>query len=428
MYVPALKSEQGLKVTHGAKANGYFTPQLLLSRYTMIFDVFWPSDDEAKWSALYQVDDDNSDDADLFVQHQSGGALGTAELYHGSISRGEWHRIVIVVRAADGEGHMQKFVDGTFVGGQGTTGSPIDQRWALASNFLLFADDDAQTSAVYVGGFAMLGEALSFDQVLQLGGPTSAGPHMPGAKGVGPTWKSAQDIMVFGHRGDSCCAPENTVAAIESALSKGAHHVEIDIRLSSDNIPVLMHDESVDRTTNGQGDVDDFTAAELTQLDAGAFFGPEYVGTRVPTLAEALKALKGRGRAYLDIKNDGMASPIKAAIEEAGVPLNSVWCWLTDEDEIDVYARVMPGVPLLIDSVDGWREAGYFDRNKAKGVEGFSIPHSTFDAEFAAAAKNAGMFVEVFTILDPKAMQLAIESGVHGIETDYPAVLRGLLP
>lgn len=96
---------------------------------------------------------------------------------------------------------------------------------------------------------------------------------------------------VSAHRGDCKNAPENTVAAIRQAVCKGAHQVEFDVQLTKDGFPVLMHDGTVDRTTDGSGAVKDLTFESIRGLDAGSWFSPRYAGERVPTLQEALQTV-----------------------------------------------------------------------------------------------------------------------------------------
>lgn len=93
-----------------------------------------------------------------------------------------------------------------------------------------------------------------------------------------------EGAFVAGHRGDGSAAPENTMPAFDLALSGPIEFVETDVQLSSDGVPVLFHDVTLDRTTDGHGSVSDHTAAELARLDAGAWYGKSYAGTRIPTL------------------------------------------------------------------------------------------------------------------------------------------------
>jgi glycerophosphoryl diester phosphodiesterase len=102
-------------------------------------------------------------------------------------------------------------------------------------------------------------------------------------------------VHVCGHRGNSMHAPENTLPALESARRQGASSCEIDVMLSRDREIVLCHDELLDRTTDGKGKVGDHDLEALKMLDAGAWFSPEFAGTRIPTLAETIEAARVLG-------------------------------------------------------------------------------------------------------------------------------------
>ena len=97
-----------------------------------------------------------------------------------------------------------------------------------------------------------------------------------------------QGFLVIAHRGASSYAPENTMAAFDLALQMGAGHLELDVHLTRDDHLVVIHDDTVDRTTNGTGTVAGQTLAALQVLDAGAWFGEAFVGASIPTLAGVL--------------------------------------------------------------------------------------------------------------------------------------------
>jgi glycerophosphoryl diester phosphodiesterase len=110
-------------------------------------------------------------------------------------------------------------------------------------------------------------------------------------------------VGIISHRGAAAQAPENTIAAIQIAIAEGADFVETDVRLSSDGVPVIMHDPRVDRTTNGTGRVAFLTLAEIRALDAGSWFSPEFAGEPVPTLAEFVSKLAPTTtRALIELK------------------------------------------------------------------------------------------------------------------------------
>ncbi len=107
-----------------------------------------------------------------------------------------------------------------------------------------------------------------------------------------PTWKTRFPVMVIAHRGFSGEAPENTLAAFRKAIEVGSDMLELDVQLSKDKEVVVIHDETLERATNGQGKVADFTLKELKKLDAGFRFGPQFSGERIPTLKEVLELAK----------------------------------------------------------------------------------------------------------------------------------------
>ena len=106
------------------------------------------------------------------------------------------------------------------------------------------------------------------------------------------------------HRGDTQCAPENTLPAIESAVKKGAHMIEFDVQLTKDGQMVLMHDGTINRTTSGKGKVSDWTYAELQQFDAGRWFNAAFEGVRIPLFSEALNVVPHSILCNIHLKGD----------------------------------------------------------------------------------------------------------------------------
>jgi glycerophosphoryl diester phosphodiesterase len=109
-------------------------------------------------------------------------------------------------------------------------------------------------------------------------------------------------MLRIGHRGAARFAPENTLAGIQKALELGFEYIEMDLRSTQDGVPVLLHDTTVDRTTNGSGRIGELTYAEVARLDAGSWFDPAFAGERIPRLEEALQLLQGRACVFWDTK------------------------------------------------------------------------------------------------------------------------------
>src|SRR5580698_6784041 len=112
----------------------------------------------------------------------------------------------------------------------------------------------------------------------------------------------SKKIMVISHRGEHLHHPENTMAAFQAAIDAGADYFELDVRTTSDGKFVIMHDGTLDRTTNGSGEVHKHTFEEIRALDAGAKFSPAFAGTKVPTLDEAFDLAHGKINVYVDTK------------------------------------------------------------------------------------------------------------------------------
>jgi len=117
------------------------------------------------------------------------------------------------------------------------------------------------------------------------------------------------NIYILGHRGASGTAPENTESAFKKALQNGADGVELDIHLTKDKELVVIHDERVDRTTNGTGYVKDLTLREIKKLDAGSYFSPQFARERILTLGEALEITNGCKIINIEIKNNIIRYP-----------------------------------------------------------------------------------------------------------------------
>lgn len=421
----------GLELTHRAPPNGVFLRDGLVSNYTLVFDALWPAEGPP-YRAILQSNPANADDADLFARLESGGArlsLGQGNGYYGSVRAGTWHRIAVAVQSAlgaGGTGQLALYVDGAFAGSKITDTPGKRCRWSLGESLLLFADEDGETGPLYLSNLSFTDRFLPMAEIQRLGGPSFA-PDLPGDPPPAETRRLPGRVEVIAHRGASCCAPENTLASIDLAFKSGADAAEVDVRLSADKVAVLMHDERLERTTDGKGFVSETRLSKLKKLDAGSWFDPAFAEERVPTLAEALKTARGRGRLLLDVKLPGMGSEIAKALREAQVGPEAIRVYRSVEgtSHRDIL-KFVPGVELLFGAVPS--APAELERLKAEGVAGLEVNLLTVTSTMTAAARSHGLPVTVYTALSPEEMLKAGQAGVSGIETDYPAVLKALLP
>jgi glycerophosphoryl diester phosphodiesterase len=149
------------------------------------------------------------------------------------------------------------------------------------------------------------------------------------------------------HRGDSARAPENTRPAVRKALRAGAKRIEVDVRFTADDVAVLMHDPTVDRTTNGSGEIAALTRAQVRQLDAGRWFSRGYTGVHVPSLRSTLDYGRSRGAVFLlELKvlpNDAQMANLLADLQDTRM-LDRVRVTSFDADAVLAVRAALPGV------------------------------------------------------------------------------------
>lgn len=237
---------------------------------------------------------------------------------------------------------------------------------------------------------------------------------------------------LIGHRGAAAIAPENTLAGFRAAAEAGAAAVEFDVRLSVDGVPVVIHDATLERTTNGRGAVGMSTAAELGAFDAGAWFAPRFAGEPVPTLEAAIAELAGLGLdANIELKSAGdgarpLAEAVAALIARAW-PADRPPPLLSSFDAACVAAcrDLAPEIPraLLVD------RPGPATLAAADALRCFSIhaDHRRLDEKLTRMVKTAGWRCAVYTVDDPARARRLLDWGIDSIITNDPGRLRRAL-
>lgn len=222
------------------------------------------------------------------------------------------------------------------------------------------------------------------------------------------------------HRGDVAHAPENTLPAFALAVEKGAPMIEFDVHLSKDGRMVIIHDDTVDRTTDGTGKVSDLTFDELRALDAGSWFDEKFKGTRIPTLRETLEAIPPHVLCNVHLKYaDGVAPLAAALIKEMG---RLDQCFLAcDLDQAETAKAVVPEIKICnMSRQSGDRDAyadstiaagaAFIQVQKGKGLDGLT--------DQVARLHAAGVTVNYFGTEDPAEINVLADAGVDFILTD----------
>lgn len=234
-------------------------------------------------------------------------------------------------------------------------------------------------------------------------------------------------VEIVGHRGAAGVAPENTLPSFESAWAAGVAWVETDVRLTRDGVPVLLHDPMLDRTTTGQGPVEEQTWDEVQAVDAGVRFSPAFAGTRVPRLEELLAAAAGRSGVLIELKTeperpDLLVRQVLAAVEAARA---QSWVRLIsfEADLLERAAAAMAGredrIPLglISNTVVGLVEAAV-----RLGCAAVHPRLTALSPELVAAARFAGLRINTWTANTPVEVLRAAEAGVDEITTDFPVM------
>lgn len=231
-------------------------------------------------------------------------------------------------------------------------------------------------------------------------------------------------ITLTGHIGAAGHAPENTISSIQKALSLHVDRVEVDVQQSSDGVVVLMHDVTLQRTTNAKGKVKSFTYAELQQLDAGSKFSSAFKGEKIPTLEDAFACINGKAVFVIELKKGNEYYPqIVANVVRLIQKYDAYkWCIIHSfEDKIlqDVHA-LDPAIALH--SVVATRRSKHL--LSMPYLTEISIYHKFLTPKWLKKIHSMGKKVNVWTVNTPEDIQKMREMQVDGIISNFPDRLQ----
>lgn len=236
-------------------------------------------------------------------------------------------------------------------------------------------------------------------------------------------------VIVIAHRGYSAKAPENTMAAFELALEAGADGIELDVHLTKDGEVVVLHDETVNRTTSGKGSVREYNLAELKELDAGSWFAPEYAGEKVPTLRQVLDLLKGRD-VLLNIEtktalgfeqlNERLV-PLLDKYDRWERTIISSFNHYSLAHLISLKREARTAILYMSALVNPWVYA------KSIGATVLHPYHHTVVPEIVTASHQNGMMVNVWTVDQEPDIERMKQCRVDGIITNQVERVKSLL-
>lgn len=244
---------------------------------------------------------------------------------------------------------------------------------------------------------------------------------------------------LFGHRGASGEAPENTLLAFQRAVEAGVPYLEMDCHATSDGEVVVCHDPDVARTTDGNGLIREQRLAELSRLDAGYRFSPDGVsfpfrntGVRIPRLAEVLETFR-EVRINLEVKQEDppIAEEVVRLVQQAGATERTLLA-AAEDPVMESIRKLNPGTALSSSRGDALTFYAALDSGKLEGFQprghALQIPpsfggRSLVTPESVVAAHRVGLRIHVWTINDPEQMRHLLDQGVDGLMSDFPARL-----
>lgn len=231
-------------------------------------------------------------------------------------------------------------------------------------------------------------------------------------------------MLNIAHRGASGCFPENTLAAFRAAIDAGADMCELDVQLTRDGALVVIHDDKVDRTTDGKGAVAAMTLAEIKRLDAGTRFDARFKGESIPTLEEVFDLVDGRCALNIELKAAGLEGPVSDLVRARGA-IGSAIISSFDWEAIARVRHIAPELRVgLLASRWPARLIGAATEIKADAI------NPSFDIvteDLCIAAHNREINVYAWTVDEPAIMRSLIADGADGIMTNWPGRLAELL-
>ncbi|MGB3465593.1 MAG: glycerophosphodiester phosphodiesterase family protein [Cyclobacteriaceae bacterium] len=244
-------------------------------------------------------------------------------------------------------------------------------------------------------------------------------------------------FKVIAHRGASGYAPENTLSAIEKALELGVDMIDVDVRMTKDERIVLMHDATVDRTTDGTGLVKEMTFDEIRNLDAGIKFDSKFTAEKVPTLREVLDLVDGRAVVLIEIKHEqdhheDFAERLVNIIQNERNGYE--WCILQsyEADYLEIVHEIDEKIqtkkllvgedsaPLIAFYMETKVQLGRATKRDEENLEALNPPYETLSAKRIFRMHARGFKVYTYLVNDEEDMIKMLNAGVDGIITDYP--------
>ncbi len=237
---------------------------------------------------------------------------------------------------------------------------------------------------------------------------------------------------IIAHRGASAYAPENTMAAFHKAIELSADGIEFDVKCTKDGEMVIIHDQTVDRTTDGTGSVIEKNLDDLRNLDAGSSFATAFKGEKIPLLSEVLEEFANKLMMNIELTNyssirDGLAEKAATLVKKMGIE-ESVFFSSFHPYNLILCRRILPTVPVALLAIPG--KIGWICRSRLMNWISPEIIHPFYkdiDQKYIERQHRRNRKVNVWTVNTEMEIKKAIQDNVDGIITDDPVLARRLL-
>jgi glycerophosphoryl diester phosphodiesterase len=251
-------------------------------------------------------------------------------------------------------------------------------------------------------------------------------------KEIDPSYVDLKRPTIFAHRGSSAYAPENTLTAFKLAVEQQADGIELDAKLTADGQVVVIHDDSVDRTTNGTGRIKSLTLAELKALDAGSKIPPLFRSEQIPTLDEVFKTVGRKIIINVELTNyssplDELPDKVIALVKKYNLETSVI---LSSFNMIAlIRARsLLPNIPLGLLTFPGCAEVTFRSKLVRFGpLLGIHPFYKDITFSLVQMAHRSKCRVNAWTVNQPEIMEQVLSAGVDGIFSDDPLAAKDIL-
>lgn len=240
-------------------------------------------------------------------------------------------------------------------------------------------------------------------------------------------------IINIGHRGSSEYYPENTMVSFREAYAMKADMIELDVQLSKDGIPVVMHDFTLNRTTNGSGFLSNYILSDIKKLDAGSWFSPKFAGVRIPILEEVLQFAKDKVNVNIEIKAHKETKPGEteekclALVEKYGMKSRVLFSSFSN-DSVRYLRDLDSEIVIGLLYARTWkRKIQPFDLVECMKTDTFHCSKGLVKKKWIQNLNVHQIPVFIYTVNKSSTMKKLIEWGVTGIFTNRPDLLTGIL-